>query len=84
MTDVFMCTAGHERFVSPRFVFVSHLCLYIIPDPNHYKTGAAVLSHSLRDNGTNKKLAVLVTPDCLRANTITQLKVSTHFHSHDL
>lgn len=37
--------------------------------------GAAVLAHSLRDSGTTKKLAVLVTPDSLLYNTITQLKV---------
>lgn len=36
--------------------------------------GAAVLSHSLRDAGTTKKLAVLVTLETLSADTITQLK----------
>jgi glycogenin glucosyltransferase len=33
-----------------------------------------VLAHSLRDAGTSKKLAVLVTLDTLSANTITELK----------
>jgi glycogenin glucosyltransferase len=36
--------------------------------------GAAVLAHSLRDAGTQKKLAVLVTLDTLSAATVTQLK----------
>ena len=36
--------------------------------------GAAVLAHSLRDAGTKKKLAVLVTLETLSADTITQLK----------
>ncbi|KAJ4361810.1 glycogenin glucosyltransferase [Neocucurbitaria cava] len=39
-----------------------------------YLPGAAVLAHSLRDAGTTKKLAVLVTPETLSADTITQLK----------
>jgi len=39
-----------------------------------YVAGAAVLAHSLRDNGTKKKLAVLITPDTLRSATITELK----------
>lgn len=36
--------------------------------------GAAVLAHSLRDAGTKKKLAVLVTLDTLSADTIAELK----------
>jgi glycogenin glucosyltransferase len=36
--------------------------------------GAAVLAHSLRDAGTQKKLAVLITLDTLSADTIAQLK----------
>lgn len=39
-----------------------------------YLPGAAVLAHSLRDAGTKKKLAVLITLDTLSADTITQLK----------
>ncbi|KAG9674518.1 nucleotide-diphospho-sugar transferase, partial [Aureobasidium melanogenum] len=39
-----------------------------------YVAGAAVLAHSLRDNGTKKKLAVLITVDSLRSATITELK----------
>ena len=37
--------------------------------------GALVLAHSLRDAGTTKKLAVLVTLDSVSAEVITQLKV---------
>jgi glycogenin glucosyltransferase len=37
--------------------------------------GAAVLAHSLRDAGTTKKLAVLVTLDTLSADTVAELKV---------
>ena len=40
--------------------------------------GAAVLAHSLRDAGTTKKLAALVTLDTLSADTITELKVGRH------
>ncbi|KAF2257751.1 nucleotide-diphospho-sugar transferase, partial [Lojkania enalia] len=39
-----------------------------------YLPGAAVLAHSLRDVGTTKKLAVLVTLDTLSADTISELK----------
>ena len=34
-----------------------------------------VLAHSLRDNGTEKQLAVLITLDSLQASTIEELKV---------
>lgn len=34
-----------------------------------------MLAHSLRDAGTTKKLAVLVTLDSVSAEVITQLKV---------
>lgn len=37
--------------------------------------GAMVLGRSLRDNGTQKELAVLVTLDNLQASTIDELKV---------
>lgn len=37
-------------------------------------SGAAVLAHSLRDAGTKKKLAVMVTLESLTAETITELK----------
>ncbi|KAF2477057.1 nucleotide-diphospho-sugar transferase [Lindgomyces ingoldianus] len=39
-----------------------------------YLPGAAVLAHSLRDAGTTKKLAVLVTMDTLSTDTISELK----------
>lgn len=37
--------------------------------------GALVLAHSLRDAGTKKKLAVLVTLDGVTAEAVVQLKV---------
>ncbi|KAK3945003.1 hypothetical protein QBC46DRAFT_403741 [Diplogelasinospora grovesii] len=39
-----------------------------------YLPGALVLAHSLRDAGTKKKLAILVTLDTVAAEVITQLK----------
>jgi hypothetical protein len=39
------------------------------------RPGALVLAHSLRDAGTTKKLAVLVTLDGVTADAIVQLKV---------
>lgn len=39
-----------------------------------YLPGAAVLAHSLRDAGTTKKLAVLVTLETLSADTLAELK----------
>ena len=41
----------------------------------HLNAGAMVLAHSLRDNGTSKQLAVLVTMNSLSASTIDELKV---------
>lgn len=41
-----------------------------------YLPGALVLAHSLRDAGTDKKLAVLVTLDSVSASAISQLEVS--------
>ena len=38
-------------------------------------TGAAVLAHSLRDAGTTKKLAAMITLDTLSADTVTELNV---------
>lgn len=40
-----------------------------------------VLAHSLRDNGTRKQLAVLVTLDSLSASTLEELKVHTQVTS---
>jgi hypothetical protein len=37
--------------------------------------GALVLAHSLRNNGTNKRLAVLVTEDTVSAEVISELRV---------
>lgn len=37
--------------------------------------GAAVLAHSLKDNGTTKKLAVLVTFESVHPSTVDELKV---------
>ena len=39
--------------------------------------GAAVLAHSLRDAGTTKKLAAMITLDTLSADTVTVLKVGS-------
>jgi hypothetical protein len=39
--------------------------------------GAAVLAHSLRDAGTTKKLAAMITLDTLSADTVTELKVGS-------
>ncbi|KAK3308619.1 nucleotide-diphospho-sugar transferase [Chaetomium strumarium] len=39
-----------------------------------YLPGALVLAHSLRDGGTTKKLAILVTLDTVSANVVTQLR----------
>lgn len=38
-----------------------------------------VLAHSLRDNGTKGRLAVLVTPDTLQPGIIDELKVGRLF-----
>ncbi|KAI0003615.1 glycosyltransferase family 8 protein [Xylariaceae sp. FL0662B] len=44
-----------------------------------YLPGALVLAHSLRDAGTTKKLAVLVTLDSVSAEAITQLQTVYHY-----
>ena len=43
--------------------------------------GALVLAHSLRDAGTTKKLAILVTLDTVSADVVTQLKAG-FLHPH--
>ncbi|KAI9852359.1 MAG: glycogenin glucosyltransferase [Thelocarpon superellum] len=47
-------------------------CTLVMSD--NYLPGATVLAHSLRDAGTKKKLAVLVTLETLQASTVTVLK----------
>ncbi|KAF2742753.1 glycosyltransferase family 8 protein [Sporormia fimetaria CBS 119925] len=47
-------------------------CTLLMSDS--YLPGAAVLAHSLRDAGTQKKLAVLYTPETLSADTVEKLK----------
>ncbi|KAF2845909.1 glycosyltransferase family 8 protein [Plenodomus tracheiphilus IPT5] len=47
-------------------------CTLLMSDS--YLPGAAVLANSLRDAGTTKKLAVLVTMETLSADTIAELK----------
>jgi len=47
-------------------------CTLLMSDD--YLPGAAVLAHSLRDGGTTKKLACLVTQESLRHTTITELQ----------
>lgn len=37
-----------------------------------------VLAHSLRDNGTKKQLAILVTMDSVAGSTIEELKARAH------
>jgi hypothetical protein len=66
--------ARDERCVSSRYnqQLPSHKRNTRLTSP----PGAAVLAHSLRDCGTSKKLAVLVTPDTLRPTTIDELRVS--------
>ena len=39
------------------------------------RTGAMVLAHSLRDHGTQKLLAALVTLDSVSSSSIEELKV---------
>jgi hypothetical protein len=43
---------------------------------SHPPSGALVLAHSLRDAGTTKKLAIMVTLDSVSADVVTQLKAS--------
>ncbi|EFQ98030.1 glycogenin-2 [Nannizzia gypsea CBS 118893] len=47
-------------------------CTILLSD--NYLPGAMVLAHSLRDNGTKGRLAVLVTPDTLQPGIINELK----------
>jgi hypothetical protein len=52
-------------------------------------TGAAVLAHSLRDGGTKKKIAALITLDTLSPEAVTELKVKKFKfrllqHTHNL
>ena len=51
-------------------------CYYICVDTRAKVTaGAMVLGHSLRDNGTGKQLAALVTLDTLQTTSIHELTV---------
>ncbi len=47
----------------------------LFPMADMDKIGAMVLAHSLRDSGTKKRLAVLVTLDSLDAKTVEELQV---------
>ncbi|KIW06235.1 hypothetical protein, variant [Verruconis gallopava] len=47
-------------------------CTLVMNDA--YLPGAAVLAHSLRDNGTKKRLAVMITPESLSADAVTELR----------
>ena len=42
---------------------------------DRYLPGALVLAHSLRDAGTSKKIAVLVTTDTVSADAMVELQV---------
>jgi len=66
------CVAGLDRQLSTRFEALLYL---VSPSILTSTPGAAVLAHSLRDNGTTKKLAALITQDSLKPETILQLKV---------
>lgn len=43
-------------------------------------TGALVLAHSLKDAGTTKRLAVLVTTDTVSADAMVELQASLLLH----
>ena len=45
--------------------------------------GALVLAHSLRDNGTRKQLAALVTLDTIQPSTIDELKVGLSYNGDE-
>ncbi|KAF9636816.1 Glycosyl transferase family 8 [Lasiodiplodia theobromae] len=47
-------------------------CTLVMSDS--YMPGAAVLAHSLRDGGTTRKLAALITLDTLSADSVSELK----------
>ena len=42
-------------------------------------SGAMVLAHSLRDSGTRKQLAILVTMDSIAGSTIEELKARANY-----
>lgn len=69
--------AAAQRQLSPRCVPSSNFVAATLHKAKQAlisRTGALVLAHSLRDAGTTKKLAVLVTLDSVSAEVITQLK----------
>ena len=43
-------------------------------------SGAMVLAHSLRDSGTRKQLAILVTVDSIAGSTIEELKARANYN----
>ncbi|KAG8534101.1 uncharacterized protein KY384_000945 [Bacidia gigantensis] len=49
-------------------------CTLLLSD--EYLPGAMVLAHSLRDQGTKKQLAILITLDSISASTIDELKTT--------
>jgi glycogenin glucosyltransferase len=50
-------------------------CYVTLVMSDSYLPGAMVLAHSLRDTGTTKSLAALVTVDVLSPDVIDELKV---------
>ena len=64
-------TARHERCIPPRYRLLSLQLTKIF----NILAGAAVLAHSLRDSGTTKKLAAMITMDTLSADSVTELNV---------
>ena len=63
--------ASHERCLSSWYsLYLAH-----VVGSTESIVGAMVLGHSLRDHGTQKQLAVLVTLDTVSASAIDHLKV---------
>lgn len=66
-------TAPYDRQLSPGYgspLSAEGVSIILI-----VTSGAAVLAHSLRNNGTKGKLVALFTPETLKEPTINELKV---------
>lgn len=62
-------SAGYVYHVAPFFGLLILMALH--------PTGAMVLAHSIRDQGTTTKLVCLVTPDTVSNSAIDDLKVTS-------
>lgn len=69
--------ASTERLLPPRYFVLLQSAGYGL---TKLLLGALVLAHSLKDAGTTKKLAVLVTTDTVSADAMVQLQVTTSDH----